>query len=156
METKREALQEGSRGGSGSEAEIVPLLIPLGRAFRAMTGLFERETGTGAPKWLLLSMLGREDGLSQGEVSEAFCVDPSRLSRLGQALEEEGLVRRERDAGDNRVVRMYLTEAGRKRLRELPRLEQEFRRRVHEAMSEEEVREMRQKLISLAEAMERG
>ena len=156
METKREALQEGSRGALGSEAEIVPLLIPLGRAFRAMTGLFERETGMGAPKWLLLSTLGREDGLSQGEVSEAFCVDPSRLSRLGQALEEEGLVRRERDAGDNRVVRMYLTEAGRKQLRGLPRLEREFRRRVHEALGEEEVREMRQKLILLAEAMERG
>jgi MarR family transcriptional regulator, organic hydroperoxide resistance regulator len=156
VETKSEAEPEGSRGRPGSEAENIPLLIPLGRAFRAMSGLFERETGTGAPTWLLLAMLGREDGLSQGEVSEAFCVDPSRLSRLGQALEEEGLVRRERDAGDNRVVRMYLTEAGKKRLRELPRLEREFRRRIHEALGEEGVGEMRQKLISLAAAMERG
>lgn len=151
METERTAV-----GRSEAEAEIIPLLIPLGRAFRAMSGLFERETGTGAPTWLLLSLLARRDGLSQGEVSEAFCVDPSRLSRLGQALEEEGLVRRERDAGDNRVVRMYLTSEGRKRLRGLPRLEREFRRRLREALGEEEVGEMRRRLVSLAAAMERG
>jgi DNA-binding MarR family transcriptional regulator len=136
--------------------EISPLLIPLGRAFRAMSGLFERETGTGAPKWLLLAMLAREDGLSQGEVSEAFCVDPSRLSRLGQSLEEDGLVRRERDARDNRVMRLYLTDEGRKRLRELPRLEAEFRRRMRRALGDEEVREMRRMLESLARTMEEG
>jgi DNA-binding MarR family transcriptional regulator len=134
--------------------EISPLLVPLGRAFRAISGLFERETGTGAPKWLLLAMLAREDGLSQGEVSEAFCVDPSRLSRLGQSLEEDGLVRRERDTRDNRVMRLYLTDEGRKRLLELPRLEAEFRRRMRRALSEEEVREMRRMLESLAGTME--
>lgn len=139
---------------SAAIEEVSPLLIPLGRAFRAMSGLFERETGTGAPTWLLLSLLSREDGLSQGAVSEAFCVDPSRLSRLGQSLEEDGLVRRERDAGDNRVVRLYLTDEGKRRLRELPRLEGEFRRRMREVLSEEEVLEMRRMLVLLAGAME--
>lgn len=137
-----------------SVEELGPLLIPLGRAFRAMSGFFERESGTGAPKWLLLAMLSREDGLSQGAVSEAFCVDPSRLSRLGQALEEEGLVRRERDAEDNRVVRLYLTEKGRRRVGELPRLEEEMRRRVRRVLSEREVEEMRRGLVALAGAME--
>ena len=98
-------------------------------------------------------MLSRREGLGQGEVSQRFGVDPSRLSRLGQALEEEGLIRRERDPEDNRVVRMYLTGAGRRELRELPRLKRLFRRRISGVLSEEEVGELRRMLDLLAEAM---
>ena len=54
-----------------------------------------------------------KDGISQGELSERFEVGPSRVTRLAKKLERDGLLRRERDPEDNRVVRMYLTEKGR-------------------------------------------
>lgn len=133
--------------------DINPLMAPMGRAFKEMAHVFERETGIGSPKWFVLAMLARSDGLSQGEVSQCFDLDPSRLTRLGQALEGEGLIRRERDPEDNRVVRMYLTEAGREKLRDLPALRKEFHRRISDYLSDEDVSELRRMLGLVAEAM---
>ena len=107
----------------------------------------------GGPKWLALAILAREDGLSQGEASRRCRLDPSRVTRLSQALEEEGLIRRERDAEDNRVVRMYLTEEGRRKEGELPRLRERFRQRINSVLSDEEVDELRRMLGLLAESM---
>ena len=130
-----------------------PLMAPLKEAFRAVGGVFERETGLGGPKWLALAMLAREDGLSQGEASRRCQLNPSRVTRLSQALEEDGLIRRERDAEDNRVVRLYLTEEGRGKVAALPQLRERFRERINSVLSDEEVDELRRMLRLLAQSM---
>ena len=133
--------------------ESIPMLAPLGQAFKRMMALVERETGLSAPKWFVLISLGRQDGIGQGEISQLFEVDPSRVTRIGQGLESDGLVRRERDPEDNRVVRMYLTEKGRLRLRELPDLNRRVEGRIREVLSEDEHEELRRMLGLLAEGM---
>src|SRR5215217_1738655 len=90
LEKKGELLAEKA-GGDG------PLMPLLGLAFWRMKHAFEREVGLSAATWFLLAMLMDEDGISQGEVSHRFEVDPSRITRLAQRLEKEGLLRRERD-----------------------------------------------------------
>src|SRR3954454_23317117 len=92
--------------------DVGPLLAPLGLAFWRMKGAFEREIGVSVGTWFSLALLSKKDGISQGELSQKFEVDPSRVTRLAKRLEGEGLLRRERDPEDNRVVRMYLTEKG--------------------------------------------
>lgn len=129
------------------------VLVPVGRAFRSMLRAFERDTGVGAPRWFVLSMVAEEDGLSQGEVCRRFEQDPSRVTRLAQGLENNGLIRRERDPQDNRVVRMYLTEAGRELVREFPERVVGFDRRVSRALGDEEFRELRRLLSALTDAM---
>jgi DNA-binding MarR family transcriptional regulator len=129
------------------------MLAPLGLAFKRMMALVERETGLSAPKWFVLVILSRRDGIGQGEISHLFEVDPSRITRIGQGLESDGLVRRERDPEDNRVVRMYLTEEGRLRLRELPGLNRRVEGRIREVLNEEEHEELRRMLGLLAEGM---
>jgi MarR family transcriptional regulator, organic hydroperoxide resistance regulator len=133
--------------------ESIPVLSPLGLAFKRMMAMVERETGLSAPKWLLLVVLSRRDGASQGEMSHVFEVDPSRVTRIAQALEGDGLVRRERDPEDNRVVRMYLTSEGRRWLRELPDLNRRIEERIRSVFGEEEIEELRRMLGLLAEAM---
>ena len=105
-EKKDEMLAEEA----ADDRSLMPL---LGLAFWRMKHAFEREVGLSAATWFLLSMIIEEDGISQGEVSHKFEVDPSRITRLAQRLEGEGLLRRERDPGDNRVVRLYASEEGR-------------------------------------------
>jgi DNA-binding MarR family transcriptional regulator len=129
------------------------MLTPLGLAFKRMMALVERETGLSAPKWFVLVILSRYDGLGQGEISQLFEVEPSRVTRIGQGLESDGLVRRERDPEDNRVVRMYLTEEGRLRLQGLPDLNRRVEGRIREVLSEEEHEELRRMLGLLAEGM---
>lgn len=133
--------------------ESIPVLAPLGLAFKRIMAIVERETGLSAPKWFVLVILSRRDGIGQGEVSQLFEVDPSRVTRIAQALEGDGLVRRERDPEDNRVVRMYLTEEGRRWLRELPDLNRRIEKRIRSVFSEEEHEELQRMLGLLAEAM---
>ena len=138
---------------TGSVREFDAVLTPLGLAFRAMLRAFERDTGLGAPRWFVLKMLAEEDGLSQGAICQRFDQDPSRVTRLAQALEADGLVRRERGPADNRVVRLYLTDEGRALVREFPGKHERFEHRVRLAMSDEEIQELRRLLGSLTDAM---
>lgn len=132
---------------------VNPLMAPLGQAFRAMAETFERETGVSGPKWLALAIIARRDGISQGEASRLCQLDPSRITRVSQVLEQEGLIRRERDAEDNRLVRMYLTRKGRTKMGQLPRLRERFRERINGVLSHEELEELRRMLGLLAESM---
>lgn len=131
-----------------------PLLAPLGFAFWRMKGAFEREMGISAGTWFTLTFLAREDGMSQGELSQRFDIDPSRVTRLATRLEREGLLRRERDRGDHRVVRMYLTEKGRSLIEGLFDRRERFDRRIGAVLSPEELVELRRMLGVLAEAAE--
>ncbi len=132
---------------------LAPLLAPLGLAFKRMTALIERETDLSAPKWFLLLTLNRHDGISQGEVSEVFEIDPSRVTRIGQSMEADGLVRRERDPDDNRVMRMYLTDQGRLALRNVSELNELLESRILGVLDEEEVEALGRSLFALAEAL---
>jgi DNA-binding MarR family transcriptional regulator len=138
----------------GHVGEVNPLMPPLALAFRRVVSIIERESGIAGMQWFVLVMLGRRDGLSQGELIQEYEMDPSRVTRTAKSLEADGLIKRERPPEDNRVVRMYLTDEGRELLwSRLPRVNEELRRRVSSVLSDEELRELRRMLGSLSEAM---
>ena len=105
---------------------VHPVLPSLALAFKRMVATIEQESGVGGMKWFLLTVLGRRDGLSQGEFTQEYELDPSRVTRTAQSLEADGLIRRERDVDDNRVMRMYLTEQGSEVLDRLPEIKSSF------------------------------
>ena len=144
-ETARRLSEAAQRGDS--------LLPPLGLAFWRTKRAFEREVGLSAAAWFLLSMLISEDGTSQGEVSRRFEVDPSRITRLAQRLEGEGLLRRQRDPEDNRVVRLYATEGGRLLIESRQKRREAFEDHARGAFSPEELAEFRRALKVVARLM---
>jgi MarR family transcriptional regulator for hemolysin len=60
----------------------------------------------------ILFLLSRQDGLTQGQIAEFLAKDKAAITRLLNALEQEGLVRRDHDQDDRRVVRSHLTLEG--------------------------------------------
>jgi MarR family transcriptional regulator, organic hydroperoxide resistance regulator len=64
----------------------------------------------------VLDVLGRGDGLSHRELAGRLGLTPATLTPVVDALEAAGEVRRARDAADRRVVRLWLTAAGRDRV----------------------------------------
>jgi DNA-binding MarR family transcriptional regulator len=62
---------------------------------------------------LYLAQLWREDGLSSAELASRTGVSPPAVTKVVSGLERTGLVRRERDPADARLVRVWLTDAGR-------------------------------------------
>jgi MarR family transcriptional regulator, organic hydroperoxide resistance regulator len=138
----------GEKAGSGGS--LMPLLA---LAFWRMKHAFEREVGLSAATWFFLTMLLDEDGISQGEVSQRFEVDPSRITRLAQRLEKEGLLRRKRDPGDNRVVRLHATEEGRRLIQSRQERREEFEERIRRELRQEELAEFRRVLGVVAQRM---
>lgn len=64
------------------------------------------------PQFLVLSLLWREDDQTVGRLGERLFLESNTLTPLIKRLEAADLVTRTRDAADERVVRVRLTEAG--------------------------------------------
>lgn len=62
---------------------------------------------------LALDQLWQEDGLPLKELGAQAHLDPTSVNWLIGQLEKAGLAERRRDADDRRVVRLWLTRAGR-------------------------------------------
>jgi DNA-binding MarR family transcriptional regulator len=60
----------------------------------------------------LLMNLYRHPGASQHDVARKLLVGRSNVTMLMPQLEQQGLIRREGDAKDKRVLRLYLTPEG--------------------------------------------
>ena len=60
----------------------------------------------------LLLALWEAEGLTQSELAERMQIAPATLTRMIQRMERAGFLRRQNDPIDQRVSRVYLTEAG--------------------------------------------
>src|SRR5947207_14405058 len=70
------------------------------------------ETGLSAARLSALSVLVFGGPRTLGELAAAEHVRPATMTRIVQALEQEGLVRRESDPADRRVTRLHATPSG--------------------------------------------
>jgi DNA-binding MarR family transcriptional regulator len=61
----------------------------------------------------VLFTLWNQDGLTHGELAEKLEITPATVTRMIQRMEKTGFVQRRPDASDERISRVYLTEAGR-------------------------------------------
>jgi DNA-binding MarR family transcriptional regulator len=61
---------------------------------------------------LVLLHLYREDGLSQTQLAERLRVEPPSVTKVVRGMADAGLVVRERDPEDTRVVRVRLSDRG--------------------------------------------
>ena len=66
----------------------------------------------------ILVNLFRFEGISQQELARKLLVGRSNMSMLLPQMEKRGLIERRGDKQDKRVLRLYLTEAGRRLTRE--------------------------------------
>ncbi len=79
------------------------------------------ELGLAMTQLRVLFLLRTEDGASAGALAESLKVTPSTLTRIVDRLVRQGLVRRETDDGDRRLVRHYLSASGASTVEELER-----------------------------------
>ena len=65
------------------------------------------------PQYLVFLVLWETDGLTVKALGAKLFLDSGTITPLVKRLEARGLVRRQRDAADERLVRIWLTDAGR-------------------------------------------
>jgi MarR family transcriptional regulator, 2-MHQ and catechol-resistance regulon repressor len=102
---------------SGSRAEMRTLdtFIKLTRCTNSILArLAERQTVSDLTysQFAVLEALYHLGSMTQGEVSSKILKSSSNLTTVIDNLERDGLVRRERDTKDRRVIYIHLTEAG--------------------------------------------
>ena len=101
----------------GINVEDWELLSQVCQAFRTLTDSFMDQIDMHRAQAILLCQLYDRDGLSQSEIGEQLSVQGATVTNIVQRMEETGLVTRTRDLDDNRLVRVYLTEVGKKQER---------------------------------------
>ena len=98
-----------------SEPITPPMLVnEIARLFHAkmrtydLDGVMSQDSAR-----LIMRVLAHADGCSQLELVRKTHLKAPTVSVTLRRMEDEGLVRREQDAADMRVVRVYLSEGGR-------------------------------------------
>ena len=92
-----------------------PIGLQLSRTARVVTNAFERamaEAGGSASAWQVLVLVRAGQWGTQAEMARAMGITGATLTHHLNALEDQGLVRRWREAGNRRVQQVALTEAG--------------------------------------------
>ena len=88
--------------------------------------------------WVVLCCLWEEDGLATSSIGEKLQQVGGTLTGVLDRMEERGLVRRERDAHDRRIWRIWLTEEGKQLELVLPPIALEIREQAMDGLSPKE------------------
>ena len=102
--------------GTGEERRALDVYIKLARAAESVaerTGRAVAAAGLTSGQFGVLETLHHLGPLMVGQLAEKHLKSPNNFTTIVDNLEKQGLVRRERDQRDRRVVMVYLTEAGR-------------------------------------------
>ncbi|WP_433563232.1 MarR family winged helix-turn-helix transcriptional regulator [Nocardia sp. CA-151230] len=119
------------------------LIKQLELAVRALMDDALRPLGLTTLQYTALTVLERRSGLSSAQLARRSFLRPQTMNVMVQTLEERGLIRRDRDPGNRRVLVATLTEQGRETLREAAPRVGEIEARLLSGMSDRRGAEFR-------------
>src|SRR5688572_28077655 len=90
------------------------LMFQICRAHRNRAQELLSELGLYTGQEVLLMHLCEEDGQTQSALAEKLCIAHATLTKTLNRMEESGLVVRQSDPQDGRVMRVSISEQGRK------------------------------------------
>lgn len=83
------------------------------KALRALADSALRRHGMHVGQDYVLAVLWERDGSTPGEIAAALHVTTPTVTKMATRMAAAGLLTRRRDERDNRLVRLWLTDAGR-------------------------------------------
>ncbi|MET7462966.1 MarR family transcriptional regulator [Nonomuraea sp. NPDC005501] len=124
--------------------EFLDLHSKMSKALRAVADTAMRRHGLHLGQDHLLAVLWRQDGRTPGEIATALNVTTPNVVKAATRMAAAGLLTRRRDDKDNRLVRLWLTEAG----RALQEPIEKERRSIEEQVTADLTRSEREHLLS--------
>ncbi|MBN1314919.1 MAG: MarR family transcriptional regulator [Anaerolineales bacterium] len=113
-----------------------------GTAMMSQAGLYQ-----GQP--FLLSCLWENEGLTHTELANQLGVQPATISVALQRMEKTGFIERQPDPDDQRVSRVFLTDAGRDIRPAVEKIWQEIEQISFQGLSAEEIQLFRSMLTRI-------
>ena len=128
------------------EELIRALVEKLGLVMRGMhagQGFRFGEFAVGLPQVrILFRIASKPEGVSVKELAEVLSVTPGAVTQFIDALVEKGLVRREEDRNDRRLLRIKLTEFAHNNFKEFKTDYFASVSRVFDSLSDEEIQQL--------------
>jgi len=90
-------------------------------------------------QWWVLAYLSREDGMTQTQLAEELDLGKVAIGGLIDRLEKSGLVRREADATDRRVNRVFLEPKSKQLIARMRKVSHELNQRILSGMSDKQL-----------------
>ncbi len=129
--------------------EAATRIIETSRLLRNLVEQRLKPYGMTRAQFATLSRLERQDGLAQHELAESLEIQPIAMVRLVDQLSADDLVERRADPADRRCNRLFLTGAGRERLKELADFKSGLGSELFEGIGEDAIREVLETLGQL-------
>jgi DNA-binding MarR family transcriptional regulator len=120
--------------------ELLNLYGATSKVVRAATDLALRRHGLRVGQDHLLAQLWRQDGRTPGEIATAVGVSTPAVTNTATVLAKAGFLVRRPDEQDNRLVRLWLTDAGRTLRRAVERERQALEDALIEQLTDAERR----------------
>jgi DNA-binding MarR family transcriptional regulator len=139
-------LTQAQRWAGNAEA---PLSMRLGRTSHLVTSALEQALGFSYSQIRILFGALEPEGVIQATISKLAKVDPAAITRSLQAMERDGLIRREPDPKDNRCIRIFVTQKGQALAQTIPGKIAEFEASLTEGLQDEEILVMHRLLLHL-------
>ena len=97
-----------------AHAALISLIRVHGRVQEAAARMVKEQSGLTLPHFDVLLTLMLGEGISQQDLSDRLLVTKGNICVIVQKLEAAGLIERRSDPTDQRFLRLYLTDAGRR------------------------------------------
>ena len=136
-----------------------PIGLQLANTSKAVGRVFNdrlAEAGGSVPMWLILSSLKSDERRTQLDLARAVGIEGPTLTRHLDGLEENGIVRRVRDASDRRAVRVELTAEGERLFQTLRQAVIAFNRDLTAGLTATELERVRKTLARLEQNVRRS
>ena len=104
----------------------------------------------------IMGLLYQHDGMSQKEMASALNLSPATMTVTRKRMEKAGLVCREMDEHDQRILRVHLSEQGKQMWLKSADQIRCVTEELLEGFTPEEERQMREYLFRIARNMERA
>ena len=131
---------------------IPPIGLRLTRTARVVSTAFERamaDAGGSATAWQVLLLVRSQQWGTQSRMADAMGISGATLTHHLNALEQQGLVHRWRDAGNRRGQQVALTQAGEELFARLRQVAATHDRRLRSQLSDEQTAQLAELLEKL-------
>jgi DNA-binding MarR family transcriptional regulator len=123
-------------------SEFLTLFMNASKAMRGAADASVRRHGLHLGQNLVLAALYQRDGQTPGEIAAQLNVTTPTVVKMTTRMGTAGLLTRRRDETDNRLVRLYLTDAGRALQGPLEADRAELAARATKGLSEAELKQL--------------
>jgi MarR family transcriptional regulator, organic hydroperoxide resistance regulator len=126
-------------------------IYSAGHAFNRVYQPLLKDLHLTYPQFIAMILLWERDGQSVGELGEKLFLQSNTLTPMLKRLEVLGLVKRSRDAADERQVRIHLTESGRHLRSRAGEIVRSVRKAV--SLTDEQAKQLKEGVDSLRNAL---